>query len=95
MLYAQVGNYGLADYSTYVMIGAPKQGQTLDEVKDLFLAEVEKLKRGEFDETLLQAAINNYKLYVMQLLDSNVPISLLMRSSTETTGKTWSQRLTT
>ena len=71
VLYAQVGNYGLADYSTYVMIGAPKQGQTLDEVKDLFLAEVEKLKRGEFDETLLQAAINNYKLYVMQLLDSN------------------------
>ena len=42
----------LADYSTYLFMGSPKQGQTLDEVKDLFLAEVEKLKKGDFDEML-------------------------------------------
>ncbi len=61
----------LADYSTYLMMGAPKQGQTLDEVKDLFLAEIEKLKKGDFDEKLLQASINNYKLYYMQSLEEN------------------------
>ena len=61
----------LADYSTYLFMGSPKQGQTLDEVKDLFLAEVEKLKKGEFDDKLLQASINNYKLYYMQSLESN------------------------
>ena len=61
----------LADYSTYLFMGSPKQGQTLDEVKDLFLAEVEKLKKGDFDEKLLQASINNYKLYYMQSLESN------------------------
>lgn len=70
-LYAVSGNYGLADYSTYLLMGAPKQGQTLDEVKDLLLAEMEKLKRGEFDENLLEAAINNFKLSRMQRLDSN------------------------
>ena len=61
----------LADYSTYLFMGSPKQGQTLDEVKDLFLAEVEKLKKGDFDDKLLQASINNYKLYYMQSLESN------------------------
>ena len=61
----------LADYSTYLFMGSPKQGQTLDEVKELFLAEVEKLKKGDFDEKLLQASINNYKLYYMQSLESN------------------------
>lgn len=53
------------------MSGRPKQGQTLDEVKDLFLAEIDKLKKGDFDEGLLEAAINNYKLIQMYRLDSN------------------------
>lgn len=65
------GDYGLADYNTCLLVGMPKQGQTLEEVRDLFLAEIEKLKRGEFDEGLLQAAINNYKLGYMQQLEDN------------------------
>lgn len=71
VLYSYSGNYGLADYNTYLIVGAPKQGQTLDEVKTLFLQEVEKLKRGEFDEGLLEAAINNYKLAYMKALEDN------------------------
>lgn len=65
------GSLGLSDYYTYMISGQPKQGQTLDEVKDLMLAEVEKLRKGEFDEELLQATINNYKLYYMKQLESN------------------------
>jgi predicted Zn-dependent peptidase len=52
----------LADYSVYYMEGTPKEGQTLDEVKDLLLSQIELLKKGEFDEDLLQAVINNFKL---------------------------------
>ena len=65
------GTYGMADYNAFVMSGRPKQGQTLDDVKDLFLAEIEKLKKGDFDEGLLEAAINNYKLMQMYRLDNN------------------------
>lgn len=65
------GSLGLSDYYTYMISGQPKQGQTLDEVKDLMLDEVEKLRKGEFDEELLQATINNYKLYYMKQLESN------------------------
>lgn len=71
VLNCYAGTYGLADYDAFIIAGTPKQGQTLDEVKDLFLAEVEKLKKGEFDESLLEAAINNFKLMQMYQLDSN------------------------
>ena len=53
---------GLADYSVYYMEGTPKEGQTLDEVRDLLLGQIELLKNGDFDEELLQAVINNFKL---------------------------------
>lgn len=71
VLNCYAGRYGLADYDAFIIAGTPKQGQTLDDVKDLFLAEVGKLKKGEFDEALLDAAINNFKLDQMNQLDSN------------------------
>lgn len=64
-------SYGLSDYDMLFINGRPKQGQTLDEVKDLFLAEVNKLKKGDFDEGLLEASINNFKLEEMFRMDEN------------------------
>ncbi len=71
VLYGYSGDMGLADYNSFLIAGAPKQGQTLEEVKDLFLAEVEKLKKGDFSDDILEAALNNYKLYFMKKLESN------------------------
>lgn len=53
------------------MQGRTKEGQTLDEVKDLFLGEIAKLKSGDFDENMLQANINNFKKYQIQQLEYN------------------------
>lgn len=64
-------SYGLSDYDMLFINGRPKQGQTLDEVKDLFLAEIDKLKKGEFEESLLEASINNFKLEELFRLDNN------------------------
>ena len=63
--------YDQADYTAYFMQGAPKAGQSLDEVKDLLLAQVEALRKGEWDESLLTAGIANYKLQVQQMLEEN------------------------
>ena len=49
----------------------PKQGQTLDEVKDLLLKQIDIFKSGKWDEKLLTAAINNLKLDEMKGLESN------------------------
>lgn len=63
--------YPLADYSILLMQARPKTGQTLDEVKDLLLGEVKKLREGDFDEKMLEANINNFKLYQLYQLGSN------------------------
>ena len=54
-----------------MMQGRPKQGQTLDEVKDLLLNEIKKLRNGDFDEKILQANINNFKLQQLRQLEDN------------------------
>ncbi|MDL2212526.1 insulinase family protein [Bacteroides sp. OttesenSCG-928-D19] len=63
--------YSMSDYGMFMMQGRPKAGQTLDEVKDLLLAEVERLKAGDFDESMIQATVNNFKLYEQQELEYN------------------------
>ena len=60
-----------ADYSYFLTMGSPKQGQTLEEVRDLILAEVAKLRSGDFDEALLAATVNNIKLSKMSQLERN------------------------
>jgi len=62
---------GMSDYSFLMAQARPKAEQTLEEVKDLLLGEVEKLKAGDFDEKMLQATINNFKLMQMQQLEYN------------------------
>ncbi len=61
----------MLDYGFFLVGGVPKEGQTLEEVRTLLLAEIEKLKRGEFDEDLLVAAINNKKLDELRELEHN------------------------
>ena len=61
----------MSDYSVFVMQGRPKEGQTLDQVKDLLLEQIELLKKGEFDEDLIQATIANYRLNLLYRLQSN------------------------
>ena len=58
-------------HGIFLLAGMPKDGQSLDEVKALMLEEIEKLKRGEFDEDLLTAALNNKKLDELRSLDRN------------------------
>lgn len=65
--------YIQADYSAYIMQGFPKQGQTLEQVKEIMLESIEKVKRGEFDESILTAAINNAKRTKMETLEENNP----------------------
>lgn len=61
----------LADYSMFLMQGNPKAGQSLEEARDILLSEVDKLKKGEFDEALLAATINNQKKGIQKSLESN------------------------
>ena len=59
------------DYGYHLFFGKPRQGQKLEEVRDLLLAEIEKVKKGEFDDWMIQASVNNLKLETMRRDESN------------------------
>jgi predicted Zn-dependent peptidase len=51
-----------SDYSIFLLMGTPKKGQSLDEVRNLLLGQVDLLKKGEFEDWLMEAVINNFRL---------------------------------
>ncbi|MBO4800409.1 MAG: insulinase family protein [Bacteroidaceae bacterium] len=71
MLGASAGDFQLCDHSIFVMGGSPREGQTLEECRDLLLGELNKLKSGDFPDDILPAIINNMKLNEMRQLENN------------------------
>lgn len=71
MLGAYAGCETQPDYGMFMALGYPKAGQSLDQVRDILLEEVAKLRNGDFDEELLAAVVNNLRLEKMGALESN------------------------
>ncbi|MDR0728681.1 MAG: insulinase family protein [Prevotellaceae bacterium] len=63
--------YDMADGGAYILYGRPKQGQSLDEVKNLLLGQLALLRNGEFEDWLIEATINNFKMYEVRQLENN------------------------
>jgi predicted Zn-dependent peptidase len=66
LLSARAGSDILKDYSVLELTGYPIKGQSLDDVRDLMLAEIEKLKKGEFADDLIQSIATNSKKNTIQ-----------------------------
>ena len=58
--------YTMADKGMGCFIGRPKQGQTLDQVRDIALDAIRKVRAGDFSDELVPAVINNMKLDLQQ-----------------------------
>lgn len=71
VLSAGAGSMMMTDRGAFLAVGYPKEGQSLEEVRDLILGEMAKLRAGEFDQTLLRSTIANYKRRQMQRMESN------------------------
>lgn len=59
------------DYGAMYLYGIPKQGQTLNDVENMLLEEVNKIKRGEFDTSLLPGIILAFETGQKAQLESN------------------------
>lgn len=59
------------DFGFFGFMGYPREGQSLDEVKNLLMAELEKFKKGEFPDWLMEAAINDLEYYGIKNKESN------------------------
>ena len=71
VLYGGASGDQLSDAGFMVLVGMPKDGQTLEQVEALLLEQVEKLKSGEWDESILNAIIANYKRELMTSYEDN------------------------
>lgn len=59
------------DYGMLYFYGEPREGQPLESVADLMLAELNNIKNGNFDEGLLEAIVNRLKLNRIRSEESN------------------------
>ncbi|HXB32780.1 MAG TPA: insulinase family protein [Puia sp.] len=66
---AQLEQY--KDYGVLLFAGSPRQGQTLEQVRDLLLQQILLLKKGQFDDSLVRAIVANGKLGLLEGLQKN------------------------
>ncbi len=59
------------DYSVLGFYGKPREGQSLEEVEKLLLSMIGLLKKGEFEDWLLEAVIKNYRLEELHEIESS------------------------
>ena len=65
----------LKEYGYHVFNGTPKEGQSLDEVKELLLGQIEKLKKGEFEDWMIDAVVNDLKLSETQSYENSSAVA--------------------
>lgn len=71
----------MKDYTAHIFSGAPKKGQSMDEVKDLLLQQIEKIKTGDFDEWMITAVINDLKKQWQSVLENSNALATTMYDS--------------
>jgi predicted Zn-dependent peptidase len=69
------------DYGFFLLNGAPKEGQRLEEVRDLLLAQLDLIRQGKFDEEMLRAIILNEEISTIQSFKSNMGRSYMLMSA--------------
>jgi len=69
------------DYGAQYLWGIPKDGQSLEEVEALLLEQLELLKKGEFEEWLIPAIVNDFKKNEKAAFEQNESRVATMRSS--------------
>jgi len=61
----------MKDYSYMFMYGKARDGQSLDEVKNLLIGQIDLLKQGKFSDELIPSIITDLKLQQIKSYESN------------------------
>jgi predicted Zn-dependent peptidase len=90
LLSASCGLEGMKDYSVLVFNGKNKSNQTLEQVKSLILEQIHLIKQGNFDQSLIQATVDNAKFTLLQQLEDNEDrVGQLLDPFVISRGDTW------
>jgi len=80
----------MKDYSVHILSAKPRKGQSLDQVRTLLLEQLDLLKKGNFPDWLMEAAINDMKIEQQKLYEtSRGRVDAYV--NTFTSGMEWSQ----
>jgi predicted Zn-dependent peptidase len=85
-------NYLLQDYGVFYFGGQPLEGQKLTDVRDLILAQIERLRKGDFEEELIQATVNNMRVERIQAREEAFGMAFAMHDQF-VVGKSWQDYL--
>lgn len=80
---SQAGSYPrfLNDYGSQQLWGVPKQGQTLAEVEQLLLDQLNLIKTGQFEDWIIPAIVNDFKKSQKASLESDAARVAMMRQA--------------
>ncbi len=59
------------DFTAFGLYGKAREGQSLEAVEQLLLAELDRVRRGDFDDWLMEAVINDQKLSYLESSEHN------------------------
>lgn len=62
VLSASSGVDALNDYSIFELTGRPREGQTLEQVRDLLISQMDLIREGKFDDSLVKAILLNEEI---------------------------------
>ncbi|WP_124640088.1 M16 family metallopeptidase [Amniculibacterium aquaticum] len=91
-LWAQAYSVGFKQYGYFSAVIIPKENQSLDEGKELLLNQIERIKKGEFSEDLLQAIINDFKTQRIKSWETADGLATTLYD-TYIKGRTWEDEL--
>lgn len=91
-LSAGAGMSSMNDYGYFSLSLSTKEGQSLEEGKSLLLSQMEEIKKGNFDEWMIQAVINNMKLDRMKTFESGDGLATSLYNAF-IEGRSWEQTL--
>lgn len=69
------------DYSFFGFYASPSPGQKLELIKDLFLDQLDKVRKGEFEDWMIEAVVNDLEYKMQKSLESNQGRAEMMLSS--------------
>ncbi|HNR54918.1 MAG TPA: insulinase family protein [Flavobacteriales bacterium] len=81
------------DYSSLQVNGEPKEGQTLEQVRDLLLGEMAALRAGSFDDWLIEAVVNDFRQRRMRTWGENNRSSASAMTDAFILKKRWSEEV--
>lgn len=84
--------YVLQDYSMLILLGMPTEGQSLEQVKDLLIGQINALKNGDFSNDLIASISNNTKKSNLMVFDSYSSLANNLMESF-TTNIDWASQL--